>query len=724
MLQALLNKKDFLAVERYCLTEIANGSEAFDIWFYLAIAYQEQGRADAALTSLQNILKQTSQNPNVHSLHAAILCSLEHYDEALEASLCVCRLTQNAPNSILNAAAICQQAGKFEQAIEFYHQALSIRPLDISANLHLATTLVLAGRYPEAQKHCLSILQQFPQVAEIYNVLAESYLQMGDWNKSLAMCDSGLGLDNRFAFLWFKRGLLLAYMERFDEAIDAMDRAEALQHDVATAYFSSQYINKHDKPLLESSLNVRLIFLEMAYIGLGKCDWRMWYQYPKVLTDYIRSASVEEISRTLAFRVFNRPVPSYLRLNLMKRISESVSAKAQALGVEPYTYHSANKTQLRIGYLSADFYQHPTSVLSRQIYRLHDRLKFKIYAYSLIAKGSEDIYQKEIASNCDVFRDVSNISAVDIANLIHQDEIDILVDLGEYATSDGKLEILALRPAPIQINYLAFMATTGADFIDYALVDHYISPEDKNADWSERLLRLPNSLYTYDNEIDNSPTSLYRKDYGLPEVGIVFCCFNNDYKIEPEIFAVWMNILRAVPSSVLWLLGSNQDVCTNLGNEAVKSGIDESRLIFAGRESIEKHVKRYQLADIFLDTYWFNGHTTTLEALWQGLPVLTRCGDVTSSRVAASFLNVLGLSELVTHTYKDYQNKAIYYANHHDERLALKAKLRVGRQSSPLFNTALTLKHIELAYEMVWSRYTNNLKLDHIDVPAIPVLNW
>jgi len=723
-LQELLVARNFSGAEKFCRLMIEGGNALPEIWFYFAIACQEQGKHDVALAAIENILETAAENQNVHSLHATILSSLKRFDEALNAAKRVIEITPDSSEPLKNAGAICELSKNYELAIDFYNNALALNPLDISTNISLASTLVLAGKHADAQAHCLQAVECFSECADLYNVLAESYIHTGDWDKALEACNTGLRLNNSFAFLYFRKGLLLSYLARFSEAQEALNKARELRQDIVEVYFSEAQTNKYDQKLLASGINSRLVFLELAHTKQLNCDWRMWGQYSQTLTDYISLASTKEISRSLAFRVFNRPVSSRLRLSLMRRISSSVKENTAAFKHPPYSNEIRIRPQLRIGYISADFYQHPTSILTRQLYRMHDRLKFKIYAYSIIAAKSEDIYQKEIALNCDVFRNVSGLTEIEISDIIHEDEIDILIDLGQYATADGRLEVLALRPAPIQINYLAFMETTGAEFIDYAIVDNFVCPDGQSEYWTESLIRLPSSLYIYDNSIPNLPTKLRRQDYGLPEAGVVYCCFNNDYKIEPEIFSIWMKILNAVPNSVLWLLGSTQTVQSALINEAAKLGIEPERLIFAGRASLEIHIQRYQLADIFLDTHWFNGHTTSLEALWQGLPVLTWCGEVTSSRVAASFLNVLNLPELIAHNRDEYEEKAIYYAINHQARVMLRDKLISNRSTSPLFNTVATVKHLELAYELIWSRYMNNLEPADLHVPSIPTLNW
>jgi predicted O-linked N-acetylglucosamine transferase (SPINDLY family) len=329
----------------------------------------------------------------------------------------------------------------------------------------------------------------------------------------------------------------------------------------------------------------------------------------------------------------------------------------------------------------------------------------------------DQIYQ-HISKSCDVFREVRNYTAPDLANLIYKDGIDILIDLAGY-TTHSRPEVIALRPAPIQISYMGYLESMGPGIVDYAITDVNVYPENGQNFWHEQAIRLPHHVLPYDNQIDNASQDMRRSDYGLPEDGFIFCCLNNSYKIEPEIFAVWMNILSAVPGSVLWLLDKQEQTRVNLQNEAQLRGIDVDRLIFAPIIDMASHCKRYQLADLFLDTLWCGGHTTALEALWQGLPLLTCEGKVVSARLGTSCLRVLDLPELITRTTDEYERKAIYYAQHPAELKALREKLETVRHTSPLFNTALHVKHLEAAYEMVWQRYKAGLPPAQIDVPEL-----
>jgi predicted O-linked N-acetylglucosamine transferase (SPINDLY family) len=307
------------------------------------------------------------------------------------------------------------------------------------------------------------------------------------------------------------------------------------------------------------------------------------------------------------------------------------------------------------------------------------------------------------------------MSDLDIAKLSRSLKIDIAVDLKGY-TQDLRMGIFAERAAPIQVSYLGYPGTLGADYMDYIVADKTLIPKDSQKYYSEKIIYLPRSYQVNDSKRKISKKLFTKVELGLPERGFVFCCFNNNYKILPSIFDSWMRILHMVKGSVLWLLAGNPTATINLCSEAEKRGIDPSRLIFAKRMKLEEHLARHQLADLFIDTLPYNAHTTTSDALWAGLPVLTLIGKSFASRVGASLLNAMSLPELITLTQSQYELKAIELANNPLMLAEIKEKVKLNRLTSSLFNAQLFARHIESAYEEIYKRYITGKKPDHIYV--------
>jgi predicted O-linked N-acetylglucosamine transferase (SPINDLY family) len=358
------------------------------------------------------------------------------------------------------------------------------------------------------------------------------------------------------------------------------------------------------------------------------------------------------------------------------------------------------KSKLTIGYLSADFHAHATAYLIAELFEKHDHTRFSVFGYSL---GPDDgsAMRRRLANSFDRFVDVKDASFLGAAERIAADEVDILVDLKGY-TKDARTQILALCPAPIQVNYLGYPGTMGAPFMDYILVDDFVVPADQQPFFSEKLVHLPGCYQVNDSQREISSHAPSRTECGLPEEVFVFCCFNNSYKITPEMFTVWMELLKAVPGSVLWLLEGNRFSPANLRREAEARQVAAQRLVFAPRCSMPEHLARYRLADLFLDTFPVNAHTTASDALWAGCPVLTLAGETFVSRVAGSLLRTIGLPELVTTSDDAYHAMALRLARDASLLAGLRTRLDVNRKTSRLFDAGRFARGIEKAYLTMW----------------------
>lgn len=715
---ALLEQRAFARLRQLCRTWLDEQRPSTETaFFYLALSLHGEGDYQAALQAISRAIAIKPDEANWHSLNAALLIALGRPDEAMTATMQALELEPDSPKYLTNVGVTYQQMGMFKEALGYYEKVLGIDPVNEIAMVNKATTLLLDKQYAEAKQYCLAHISNnspINRLAELYNICSEACLHLLEWDQALALCEAGLLQAPEFTNLIFRQGLALSYLERFEEAQTAIDHAQAIQPDIIEQYFLDTPSHKRIKGLPQKHLDARSVYLEMAYLRQSKGDWHMYHRYASVLDLHLKSSKEFAVSPSLAFQVLTFPVAAELRLHLMRRISSAIESSVAT--PHSHVWRRQKNRRLRIGYLSPDFRNHPMAILSRPLYELHDREVFKVYAYSIYPEPTNDKYRHLISSKCDVFREVSKLSSVKLAELIRQDSIDILIDIAGYTTY-SRPELLAMRPAPLQIAYMGFLSTMGANFIDYSIVDDYVVDDAHRADWHEKLIRLPYSLYLYDNELDNQPTGLSREALGLPEDAVVLCCFNHEPKIEPTMFTLWMDILNNVPDSVLWLLGSSEALQVNLRKQATTRGVAADRIQFAGRVPFDQHLKRYQVADLFLDTQWFNGHTTSLEALWQGLPVVACPGDVSSSRVAASFLNALGLNELIAKDLEHYKEIVLHYATDAEARRALKAKLLVTRASSSLFNTHQKVKQVEQAYILAWERYQEKLEPDHIDVP-------
>jgi predicted O-linked N-acetylglucosamine transferase (SPINDLY family) len=376
------------------------------------------------------------------------------------------------------------------------------------------------------------------------------------------------------------------------------------------------------------------------------------------------------------------------------------------------TLVNRNQNKIRIGYFSPDFKDHPVAALTVELFELHNRDQFEIIAFSFCG-FSDSVLGLRLQEAFDQFIDVSSMSDIEIAQLSANLGIDIAVDLCGH-TAQSRTGIFAHRAAPIQVNYLGYPGTMGAPYFDYIIADKTLIPRESFNFYSEKIVYLPHTYQVNDRSRTISDRRFTKQELGLPETGFIFCCFNNNFKILPEMFNSWMRILLSVEKSTLWLFEDNPWAADNLKKEAAKRGVAPERLIFAQKLPRAEHLARHLYADLFLDTYPYNAHTTASDALWVGLPVLTLMGDSFASRVAASLLNAVNLPELITTNQADYESLAINLATHPQKLNALKQKLISDRLTSPLFNTALFTENIEKVYLQMHKRYQSKFKPDHM----------
>ena len=374
-----------------------------------------------------------------------------------------------------------------------------------------------------------------------------------------------------------------------------------------------------------------------------------------------------------------------------------------------------NNKKIRIGYLSGEFGEHPASLLLVGVLEHHDNGLFEIFAFD---NGWDDRSETRRRIN-DAVHHVINIRELGdsgAASVISDNHIDVLVNLNGYCDKE-RTSVFAQRPAPIQVNYLGYPGTLGASYMDYIIADRQIIPEAHKVFYTEKVVYLPNCYQANDGKKEIGTRIFNRAECGLPEEGMVFCCFNNSFKILPDIFDVWMRILKQVDGSVLWLREYDAMASTNLRKEAVAKGVNAERLIFAQRMPLPEHLARHRCADLFLDTLPFNAHTIASDALWAGLPVLTCLGGTFAGRVAASLLNAIHLPELITTSLEDYERLAIGLAKNPEKLARIKRKLADNRLTTPLFDTKLFTEHIEAAYTAMYERHKSGSAPDHIVIP-------
>ncbi|MGD1922073.1 MAG: GNAT family N-acetyltransferase [Pleurocapsa sp.] len=442
------------------------------------------------------------------------------------------------------------------------------------------------------------------------------------------------------------------------------------------------------------------IFYRLIGLYTQLCDWDI---YPEMVTELVqrtkahlkRDNSSQLLPLTLSFFDLDLELHQAVAIHYAQVAKKKVSHLSNKIAIKGGNFNKTNKDKIRLGYVSADFRSHAVGYLIQDLFKHHDRDRFEVYCYSLV--NTEDEITAKVRSQCNFYTEIAFVSTCDIAQKISDDSIDILIDMAGYTTY-SRPEIFALQPAPIQCSYLGFPGTMGADFIQYILADEQLITPSMASHFREEVVYLPHALVS--SQMAVSSQKLSRKEFNLPTSSFVFCCFNRPHKISPQVFSTWMNILRQVPNSVLWLYSRGiQETEANLIKEARKAGIDSSRLIFAGKLPHAEYLARYQVADLFLDTFYYNAGATAIGAWQVGLPTLTLAGNSFAGRMGASIAHAAQQPQFVCQTVEEYQQKAIYWGTHSQE-----LKQKCDRDNLPLFDLAKFEANLESVYQQIWQK--------------------
>ena len=566
-------------------------------------------------------------------------------------------------------------------------------------------------------------MRQWARATFDWNSIAQSWDKAltppGSDQSALASHDKAIQLNPNNPQAHNNRGSALQSLHQYQAALESYDRA--IQLDPAYAEAHANRANalmalKQYEPALESFNRVLELQPDVEYLRSLRlymrrqiCDWENAHQDLSDLESAIERGEKAALPfATLALT--NSPT-------LQRRAAEIYALdKYRATNAIAAPNHPRHD-RIRIGYFSADYYNHATSYLMSELFERHDRGKFEVLGFSFGPNISDEM-SKRVSASMDRFLDVRSMPDRDIAQLSRELEVDIAIDLKGY-TQDHRAGIFNHRAAPIQVSYVGYPGTMGASFMDYLIADPTLIPESSRTHYSEKIIYLPDSYQPNDSRRPVAATAPTRTGERLPESAFVFCCFNNTYKITPAIFDIWMRILARVPGSVLWLLDGDPASTANLRTQAQLRGIDPARLVFARPLPLADHLARHALADLFLDTSPYNAHTTASDALWTGLPVLTCLGETFAGRVAASLVNAVGLPELITSTWPDYEELAVALAQDPQRHQSLRSRLHAARNTAPLFDTPAYTRHLEAAYIAILDRHHAGLPPDHIHVPRL-----
>ena len=593
----------------------------------------------------------------------------------------------NQPDALHLMGVVCGMQGRPNDALVFFQQCLVVAPQNAMLRFNLAKALSALQRDAEALEHHQQAVSLDPGNPDVWINYGRSLDNLRKREEALACYEKAVTLKPDSVEGWFNKGKIFGELKRYEEALHS--------------YIRSYQLRPTEPFLLGIILHYKMLI----------CDWlELDVLYEQVLRDLRNGQKVVE---PFGFQGISDSESDLL-----------LAAKIFANERYPLANDSASalvrsrNEKIRVAYLCGEFRDQATSVLMTGIYESHDPEKLEIFALDngwndggVLRSRMEKVFKEII--------DISKMPDLAVAQLIKTLNVDILVNLNGYF-GEARSNVFAQHATPIQVNFLGFPGTLGASYMDYLIADEIVIPPASREHYVEKIAYMPHSYQANDAKRIISDRQFSRSELGLPEQGFVFCCFNNNYKITPQIYDIWMRVLKAVEGSVLWLIEDNPLAAHNLKAEAEKRGVLPERVIFASRLPLPEHLARHRNADLFLDTLPYNAHTTASDALWAGLPVLTCVGKTFPGRVSSSLLTALEVPELITHSVEEYERLAIELANNPGRLQDIKNKLLANRLEKPLFNTQMFTKNLEILYNKMYGRYLENLEPNHLSVQSAP----
>jgi predicted O-linked N-acetylglucosamine transferase (SPINDLY family) len=673
-----------------------------DAFNNLGVVLQKIGRYEESIEIFKKILEQNNTDFRILNGLGNSFRGIHNYDMALECFKKATLLNPNSAESFNNLAVSYQNKKEYSLAQEAYEQALKIDPFYTDAIFNKAILLEEMGLLEEALIEYENVLLKVPDKNTVHLNKGNTLKKLRRYQDSIKSYEECIKLQPNSFDAYNNLGVVYQELKLFNESYDSFSKAIEIAPENYLAYLNRGGLLKEAKKFKEAlddyekvialNPNAPYVLGERLYIKMLLCDWENLEIYIKELIEGIYLG--QKVSPSFPLVAFEDSCETQKLASVIW--SNDKFPENQFLGnIVPREKTPSSK--IKIGYFSADFHNHATAYLMAELFELHDKNRFEIYGFSF-GPNQNDEMRNRIQNAFDHFFDVSLMSDMLIAQLSRTLEIDIAIDLKGF-TFESRPGIFAHRAAPIQVNYLGYPGTMGCEYIDYLIADRTIIPEESRKFYTEKILYMPDCYQINDRkrEIANNPITKY--DYGLPQDQFIFCSFNNNYKIMPQIFDSWMRILKTIPNSILWLLQDTENVVSNLRREASIRNVDPSRLYFAPRVNLADHLARHRFVDLFLDTFPCNAHTTASDALWTGLPVLTLTGESFSSRVAASLLKNIGTPELITHSFAEYENLAILLASKPDLLSSIKNKIVDGALNSKLFDSKLFTLNLESVYK-------------------------
>ena len=673
--------------------------------FNRGVALGQVGRLQEALASYDRALAANPNHFNAMFNRGSLRAKLGRDQEALSDFSRLATLMPGNAEVLNNRGNVEAKLRLYADALTSYDRALAAKPGFVQALTNRSNVLRLLDRPAEALASLDQALAVAPGQVEVLVSRGLLLMQLNRLPEALAAFDQVVGLDRADARVLTSRAHVLLVQHGHEEAMASCDRAIAMDASFADAFFirgqALKALGRHEDAAVSFERahalapDHRLAFCETIMCYLSVCHW------DKVddLVAGVRAQLARGKSILSPFALLGLPITAAEQL----QNAQAVVRERLPHGLKQFPNRTADASKrIRLAYLSGDMLiRHPIAHLIPGLIERHDRSRFEVFAVSH-GPNDGDPERGKLQAAFDQFFDMQTQSDPEIAALLYNLEVDIVIDLSGYSER-GRTYLLAHRPAPIQVAWLGYLGTSGADFIDYVLSDSIVLPFDQQPYFSEKIIHLPDSFMVTNpgRIVARIPE---RAEAGLPPAGFVFCSFNESYKITAPVFGIWMRLLQRVDGSVLWLMRSNEAVVTRLRREAERQGVDPGRLVFAPKLPPAEHLARIGLADLFLDTRPVNAGATAIDALLMGLPVLTCTGDTFASRVASSILLAAGQPELVTGSAEDYEARALELATDSHLLHSIRNKLTNDRSSNRLFDIDRFRRHLEAAFSNIQDR--------------------
>ena len=684
-----------------------------DAYYNLGTIFQDKKRYDEAISCYQKALQLHPTDVDAYYNLGVVLQAKGLHEEAIASFWKALQINPTLDEAYGRIGLALQEKGQFDESISCYRKAVELNPHNLIALYGLGTALTERGDLDNAITYYQKALQINPSHAEGYTNLGIIFQERGELDNAIAYYQKALQINPNLADIYTNLGIIFQERGELDNAIAYYQKALQINPNLANAYSNlggafeekgqlGEAVITCYRKALEINPNLAEAYSQLTYQMQQTCNWQD-LDAMTVKLDYLTRKALDtgtKPAETPFMSIIRHADPS-LNLAIAKSWSHDIERAMSKLKVFfPFHDRKKGKTKIIIGYISDRFRNTATAHLMLSLFGLHNRDEFSVCCYSY-GKDDGSSYRARIEQDCDKFVDISSLSYDAAARCIYEDQVDILVDLKGH-TKGSRLAILALHPAPIQVSYLGFAGSTGADFIDYIITDKIVTPKDHIQYYSEECVYMPHCYLVNDHTQPISDKNFNKADFGLPESSFVFCSFNQPYKIDPVIFNVWMEILQQVPESVLWLLFGNKIAEENLKQEAEARGVISERIIFAKSLPKDEHLSRLKLADLALDTRIVNGHTTTSDALWAGVPVITLQGSHFASRVSSSILSAIGLPDLITHSLEAYEALAVQLAKNPADIQKVRKRVAENRRAEPLFDTPRFVRNLERAYKEMW----------------------